>query len=316
MGLTINRRQAPFFFFFVVVYTVTDISRSGQNVDRSSSLLWGPSFSIGHHLALALSCPKSALTFWPQSMTYSKKKLEYLLLQKLRISPFSRPIPWKSFLSGHWERVKSIQNYKNTSLRKWKWEISSELFHFRMKWGSKWRMSWDMLTLALSVSFGARRLPSTTQTAHCELHKLRPNRHRFQVPPASKQCRLTAIWITVIPVASFNPNAQRLTGDLSVNFSAFCKLKLRISVATRSLSVGFWQNGFFAAFYFWAAGFFRGFVAGFFLLILVGKSAQKNPPGKSPAKSSKIYTTNIPNTFLQRGWAKKSFRLRICDGGI
>ena len=53
----------------------------------------------------------------------------------------------------------------------------------------------------------------------------------------------------------------------------------------------------FADFYFWAAGFF---LAGFFLLIFVGKSAQKNPPGKSPAKSSKIYTTKIPDTFLQR----------------
>ena len=51
--------------------------------------------------------------------------------------------------------------------------------------------------------------------------------------------------------------------------------------------------------------FFADFVAGFFLLIFVGKSAQKNPPGKSPAKSSKIYTTKIPDTFLQRGQAKK-----------
>ena len=32
--------------------------------------------------------------------------------------------------------------------------------------------------------------------------------------------------------------------------------------------------------------FFADFLAGFFLLIFVGKSAQKNPPGKSPAKSS------------------------------
>ena len=39
--------------------------------------------------------------------------------------------------------------------------------------------------------------------------------------------------------------------------------------------------------------FFTDFLAGFFLLIFVGKSAQKNPPGKSPQKSSKIYTTKI-----------------------
>ena len=34
------------------------------------------------------------------------------------------------------------------------------------------------------------------------------------------------------------------------------------------------------------------------------KSAQKNPPGKSPAKSTKIYTTKIPDTFLETGHAK------------
>ena len=39
----------------------------------------------------------------------------------------------------------------------------------------------------------------------------------------------------------------------------------------------------------------------------MGKSAQKNPPGKSPAKSSRTYTTKIPDNFLQRGWAKRFF---------
>ena len=59
--------------------------------------------------------------------------------------------------------------------------------------------------------------------------------------------------------------------------------------------------------------FFADFLAGFFLLIFVGKSAQKNPPGKSPAKSSKNYTTKIPDTFLQRGRAKKfTDELSIC----
>ena len=52
--------------------------------------------------------------------------------------------------------------------------------------------------------------------------------------------------------------------------------------------------------------FFADFVAGFFRLIFVGKSAQKNPPGKSPAKSSEIYTTKIPDTFLQSGQANMS----------
>ena len=41
-----------------------------------------------------------------------------------------------------------------------------------------------------------------------------------------------------------------------------------------------------------------------------GKSAERNPPGKSPAKSSKAYTTKIPNTFLQRGRVKISGSLK------
>ena len=52
--------------------------------------------------------------------------------------------------------------------------------------------------------------------------------------------------------------------------------------------------------------FSADFVAGFFLLIFVGKSAQKILQEKSPAKSSKIYATKIPDTFLQRGRANKS----------
>ena len=68
--------------------------------------------------------------------------------------------------------------------------------------------------------------------------------------------------------------------------------------------VGFWQNGFFAEFFFFLPpDFFADFVAGIFSPHFVGKSAQKNPPGKSPAKSSKFCTAKIPDTFLQRGWA-------------
>ena len=50
--------------------------------------------------------------------------------------------------------------------------------------------------------------------------------------------------------------------------------------------------------------FFADSVAGFFLLIFVGKSSQKNPQGKSPAKSSRIYTTKTPDNLLQRDQAK------------
>ena len=62
-------------------------------------------------------------------------------------------------------------------------------------------------------------------------------------------------------------------------------------------------------FYFWAAGFlfFYGFCRRNVSPHFCGKSAQKNPPGKSPAKSSNIVTTKIPGTFLQRGRAKMFF---------
>ena len=71
------------------------------------------------------------------------------------------------------------------------------------------------------------------------------------------------------------------------------------------LRVGFWQNGFFADFDFGPLDFFTDFLAGFFLLIFVGKSAHKNPPGKSPAKSSKIYTNKNPRHISAEGPAQQ-----------
>ena len=51
--------------------------------------------------------------------------------------------------------------------------------------------------------------------------------------------------------------------------------------------------------------FFSDFVAAFLLLIFVGKSAQKNPPEKSPAKSSKFYTPKSPIPFCRGARPKK-----------
>ena len=59
------------------------------------------------------------------------------------------------------------------------------------------------------------------------------------------------------------------------------------------LGPAFGRTDFSRIFIFEPPDFFADFLAGFFLLIFVRKSAQKNPPGKSPAKSSKIYTTKI-----------------------
>ena len=76
------------------------------------------------------------------------------------------------------------------------------------------------------------------------------------------------------------------------------------------------RTDFSRIFVFGPPDFFADFVAGFFLLIFVGKSAQKNPPGKSPAKSSKFYTTKIPDTFLQRGRAKYFDDFRISQENL
>ena len=78
-----------------------------------------------------------------------------------------------------------------------------------------------------------------------------------------------------------------------------------IGLSCRKIRAGFRQSEFFADFYFWAAGFFRGFSRlDFFSSFLWEKVPRKHPPGKSPAKSSKIFTTKIPDTCLQRGRAK------------
>ena len=60
------------------------------------------------------------------------------------------------------------------------------------------------------------------------------------------------------------------------------------------LGPAFGRTDFSRIFIFEPPDFFADFLAGFFLLIFVGKSAEKNPPGKSPGKSSKIYTTKNP----------------------
>ena len=80
-------------------------------------------------------------------------------------------------------------------------------------------------------------------------------------------------------------------------------LVLSLSFPRILLGSVFGRMDFSRIFCFGPPDFVADFVAGFFL-IFVGKSAQKTPPGNSPAKSFKIYTTKIPDTFLPRGRAK------------
>ena len=70
--------------------------------------------------------------------------------------------------------------------------------------------------------------------------------------------------------------------------------------------------------FFGRRNFSRIFSPDFFSSFLRGKSAQKNPPGKSPEKSSKFYTTKIlqhtsadwPEQYLGGGGVKIAFLIR------
>ena len=59
------------------------------------------------------------------------------------------------------------------------------------------------------------------------------------------------------------------------------------------LRLGFWQNGFFADFIFEPPNFFVDFVAGFVLLIFVGKVPRKSF-GKIPDKTLQILYNKNP----------------------
>ena len=66
--------------------------------------------------------------------------------------------------------------------------------------------------------------------------------------------------------------------------------------------VGFIQNGF--SWIFFSNGrFLHGSCRRFFSLHLCGKKCPEKSSRKIPGKSSSIYTTEIPDTFLQRGQA-------------
>ena len=83
-------------------------------------------------------------------------------------------------------------------------------------------------------------------------------------------------------------------------------------VSLETVRVRFLAERIFRGFLFLGRRIFsRIFSPDFFSSFLWGKSAQKNPPGKSPAKSSKIYTTKIPDAFLQRVRPKNGYHRRF-----
>ena len=55
-------------------------------------------------------------------------------------------------------------------------------------------------------------------------------------------------------------------------------------IRVANFRVGFWQNGFFADFYFWVAGFFRGFCCRIFSPHFCGKKCPEKSSRKIPGK--------------------------------
>ena len=85
--------------------------------------------------------------------------------------------------------------------------------------------------------------------------------------------------------------------------------KTKLARTGLNFCAGLWQNGVFADFCSSCRLFFRRFCRRIFSPHFVGNSAQKNPPGESPAKPFNMYITKIPDTSSQRDRANKSMRL-------
>ena len=79
---------------------------------------------------------------------------------------------------------------------------------------------------------------------------------------------------------------------------------------------GFRQNGFFADFYFWAAGFFRGFSRRIFSPHFCGKKCPEKSSRKIPGKILQIlYNKNPPTHFcrISADWPGQQLSWLLCD---
>ena len=79
-----------------------------------------------------------------------------------------------------------------------------------------------------------------------------------------------------------------------------------VVLKTEKLRAGFRQNGFFADFYFWAAGFFRGFCRRSFSPHFCAKKCPEKSSRKIPGKIlQNLYNKNPPTHFCRLAGAKK-----------
>ena len=82
---------------------------------------------------------------------------------------------------------------------------------------------------------------------------------------------------------------------------------------TRIFRVGFWQNGFFADFYFWAAGFFRGFSRRIFSHFCGKKCPEKSSRKISGKILQNLCNKNPPTHFCRMAGAKIWVRTSMPD---
>ena len=90
--------------------------------------------------------------------------------------------------------------------------------------------------------------------------------------------------------------------------------------ASSLIRVGFWQNGFFADFHFWAAGIFRGFCCRIFSPHFCGKKCPENPQENPRQYPPKLIQQKSPTHFCRGagpslGGRFRSFLFFLLGGG-
>ena len=88
------------------------------------------------------------------------------------------------------------------------------------------------------------------------------------------------------------------------------------SITTPYFRVGFWQNGFFADVYFWAAGFFGGFCRRIFSPHFCEKKCPEKSSRKIPGKILQKFIQQKSPTHFCRGAGANLFRLSLGSGSI
>ena len=144
----------------------------------------------------------------------------------------------------------------------------------------------------------------------------------------SRQSRLGISWWRCQHHARLAPSRTHLASLAAWHALRVCNVRgqrppylsvlPRLAKKTTSVRLGsvFGRTDFWRFFCLGRRIFLRIFSPDFFPSFLWGKRAQKNPPGKSPAKSSKNYTTKSPTHFCRGSGQKLHIStVQKCESG-